>query len=311
MNQFINIHFEAEDTPSTSSIILNKAGFYEKVSDHQIYRHPECQNNDRNKKASYHWYEASHSSPDHTALINEAIFIYCLEGSGWLKSSETEWAVEKGTAIFCDQNVVHAYGSNPFNPWTIIWVHFNGTLVKDMTNFLHCDHSCITFNMINEIDCRPLLARMMTLLQIDAHLHRALATHYLEIALSEIMLHPLKHSLNPSSANILSQPVLESLSYMNTQLSSHMTLAQLANHANLSKYHFARQFKQATGQAPMTYFNHLKILKASELLRTTSLRILDISTQLGFSSPYYFSETFKQFMHLSPSAYKQKQGIKY
>lgn len=311
MNSFINIHFEEEDSPDSSTVILKKAGYYEKISNHYIYRHTESGQPNNAQNTPVPWYEDTLSIPYHTTVINEAVFIYCFEGSGWLKSTDTEWKIEKGTVIFCDQNAVHAYGSDANNPWTIIWVHFTGNLVNKLSHFLQCDHSCIAFKPMNDMDFSPHFQRMMTLLQLDAMKHRLLATHYLEIALSELMLHPIPHSFYPSSENNLSQLIKETLMFMNTQLDNQLTLDQLAERVNLSKYYFSRQFKLVTGQAPMTYFNHQKILKASELLRTTSLRILDISSQLGFSSPYYFSETFKHFMNMSPRDYKQKQGIKY
>lgn len=53
-----------------------------------------------------------------------------------------------------------------------------------------------------------------------------------------------------------------------------LSIAQLAAIANLSPFHFARAFKQATGISPHNYIIQHRLERARLLLNTTRLRIL-------------------------------------
>jgi len=54
----------------------------------------------------------------------------------------------------------------------------------------------------------------------------------------------------------------------------------------------------------MKYFNQLKIEEAKKLIREGSLNFAQISTQLNFDTPQYFSTCFKRFTNMSPQEYK-------
>lgn len=68
---------------------------------------------------------------------------------------------------------------------------------------------------------------------------------------------------------------------------------------------FRKEFKEQTGISLMKYIVRCRLDKACTLLRTTNLRISEISNQLGYSSQYEFSNQFKRYFNLSPRQYKQ------
>lgn len=68
---------------------------------------------------------------------------------------------------------------------------------------------------------------------------------------------------------------------------------------------FRKEFKERTGLSLMKYIVRCRLDKACTLLRTTNLRISEISNQLGYSSQYEFSNQFKRYFNLSPRQYKQ------
>jgi AraC-like DNA-binding protein len=82
-------------------------------------------------------------------------------------------------------------------------------------------------------------------------------------------------------------------------------MAVLAREFHLSYSHFRRLFKRYTGLAPSQYHLQLRLNKAKELLRATSLSIKEICGQLGFHDPYYFSRLFKAKAGLSPRRWRQ------
>lgn len=92
---------------------------------------------------------------------------------------------------------------------------------------------------------------------------------------------------------------------MNARLAQPFDLAAIAQAAGLSKYHFSRQFKNATGLSPSRYFIRLRMQRARHLLATTSRSVIDIGLEVGYSSPGHFSQVFRREVGLSPSHYRQ------
>lgn len=83
-----------------------------------------------------------------------------------------------------------------------------------------------------------------------------------------------------------------------------LSLVEVASRVNLSPSHFSTVFSQETHQTFKDYLTEMRIRKAKELLRTTALRATDISCQVGYNDPHYFSFTFKKNTGLSPTEFR-------
>jgi two-component system response regulator YesN len=94
--------------------------------------------------------------------------------------------------------------------------------------------------------------------------------------------------------------------YMEADLS----LNEIASLINLSPNHFSAVFSQQTSQTFKDYLTNVRIQKAKELLRTTSLRSSDIAYQVGYNDPHYFSFVFKKNTGLSPSEFRMQTQSK-
>ena len=81
-------------------------------------------------------------------------------------------------------------------------------------------------------------------------------------------------------------------------------LEDLLSKIPYSRTYINREFKRYANKAPIAFFNHQKMLYASELLLQTDKTILEISNIVGFSSTKNFIEQFKKVFSCTPSAYK-------
>ncbi len=86
---------------------------------------------------------------------------------------------------------------------------------------------------------------------------------------------------------------------------SDLTLDELAHLCGMSLSTFKRTFKNTYQSTPAQFFRTKRLQKASELLKTTSLRISDICFECGFHDVSYFSKAFIAHYHISPSAYRE------
>lgn len=94
---------------------------------------------------------------------------------------------------------------------------------------------------------------------------------------------------------------------MNQHLAEDFYLADLAEAAQLSEYHFSRLFKRATGLSPSQYFIRLRMARARQLLLETDHSVIDIGMEVGYSSPSHFSQVFRREVGVTPSAYRNPE----
>jgi AraC family transcriptional regulator, arabinose operon regulatory protein len=93
---------------------------------------------------------------------------------------------------------------------------------------------------------------------------------------------------------------------MGKSLGIKLTLDQISGNVGYSPTYFTTLFRRETGYSPLSYFSHLKILKACEFLDFTNLKIKQISFNLGYTDPYYFTKDFTKKMGLSPQKYRHR-----
>ncbi|MEY8337640.1 helix-turn-helix domain-containing protein [Lachnospiraceae bacterium 62-35] len=86
--------------------------------------------------------------------------------------------------------------------------------------------------------------------------------------------------------------------------SNEFSLNMIAAHIGVSPSYFSSIFKQETGQSFVEYLTKVRIEKACELLKCTTLKTSEIGEKVGYNDPHYFSATFKKVTGMSPKEYK-------
>jgi len=82
-------------------------------------------------------------------------------------------------------------------------------------------------------------------------------------------------------------------------------LADAAEAACLSVFHFHRLFRQAFGETPQAYLTRRRLARAARLLRQTDRPVLAISSDVGYRSLGAFSTLFRRRFDLSPRAFRK------
>ena len=83
-------------------------------------------------------------------------------------------------------------------------------------------------------------------------------------------------------------------------------LEDIAKSLNISYTSFRRTFREHTGASPHQYRLHLKISAARELLRSTDLRVKEISYRCGFDDEQYFCRIFKRQTGNTPIEFRAR-----
>lgn len=92
--------------------------------------------------------------------------------------------------------------------------------------------------------------------------------------------------------------------YVDAHLADAITLADMAEVVGLTRMHFARQFKAATGIRPHEYLLRRRIDAAKELLRNSHFKLVDVALGVGFQTQPHFTIVFKRFVGQTPHQWR-------
>ena len=78
----------------------------------------------------------------------------------------------------------------------------------------------------------------------------------------------------------------------------------------ISRASLYNKVKALTGMGVNDYINRIRIERSVYLLTNTDMSINDISYEVGFSYPRYFSTSFKQMKGMTPTRFKEENKKK-
>lgn len=99
-------------------------------------------------------------------------------------------------------------------------------------------------------------------------------------------------------------PLKDLVAWIGGHLHQDLSVGALARRAHLSPRQFTRRFKAATGQAPATFVEELRLAEAKARLAAPDASIEEVAASLGYGSPDTFRRAFERRFLLTPSAYR-------
>ena len=109
------------------------------------------------------------------------------------------------------------------------------------------------------------------------------------------------------SASLPGYKLRQITDWMAEHAEEELNLDRLAARVSLSKFHFHRLFKKATGVPPSRYHLHLRMDIARRLLRETTKSVVAVALDVGYANPSHFAQLFRRETGLSPSDYRRQR----
>ena len=94
------------------------------------------------------------------------------------------------------------------------------------------------------------------------------------------------------------------LEYVVANSHQDIRLTDLAEIADMSRFHFARLFRMQMGMTPHRYLIEQRLKQAKALLRLDTTSVAEIAIETGFTSPGHFSRAFRRYVGVSPTEWK-------
>ncbi|WP_420631853.1 AraC family transcriptional regulator [Candidatus Leptofilum sp.] len=112
-------------------------------------------------------------------------------------------------------------------------------------------------------------------------------------------------TFNPNHQTAALLPIL---AHIQSHLDEDLSLAQLAEKASLSPYHFHRLFHDTIGETLKQYTQRLRLERAAFDLKIRDATILEIALNWGFNAPETFTRAFKRWFGVTPRQYRVSYG---
>lgn len=108
----------------------------------------------------------------------------------------------------------------------------------------------------------------------------------------------------------IEHPVIaKAVDYMLEHYNEDITLPGLSRKLSISSGYFSRLFKEEVGTPFRNYLIGIRMDRAKKLLLKSGVAVSEVAVEVGYSDPNYFSEAFKKYEGISPSEYREMNGV--
>ena len=219
----------------------------------------------------------------------------CIAGSGIFFIGDRVQPFTKGSVTFMPSNVIHIAQSPDDSPseWKFIFA--------DMDK-LNLDERIENGTIISDRDCRNLFNMLFDELTAKNPQYERMYLYLMSCLL--IRLRRVSSEISPNNQTHSFYSILPAINFISKNYDAKIRIETLAQMCNISTSLFYRVFNTATGMSPIEYVNSVRISSAENLLKFSSLSILEIAAEVGFSNVSSFFRQFKKINLLSPKEYR-------
>lgn len=124
-------------------------------------------------------------------------------------------------------------------------------------------------------------------------------------ALEEVLL-AVNQWLRTNREHKVDVRIQEVLHIFSEKLKESHTIQSLSRQVNLSPSRLSHLFREQVGDSIMATLLSMRLRQAARLLEFTNRAISEIASDVGFSSPYYFTKQFTAFYGMNPRDYRKQ-----
>ncbi len=187
----------------------------------------------------------------------------------------------------------HAFEVVGAGPWTIAWVFFEDTVAAPA---LRGEHPKLI-----EADASDFVSILQVL------------TREASGAAQPSMMEPLVSILETAARRLAgNEPVDQRLwrlwGTVESDLAHKWTALELARAASMSEEHLRRLCHKNYQRSPIDHLTHLRMRRASTMLRSSSAKLEEVALQVGYGSVYSFSVAFSRWSGVPPGRFRRSEA---
>lgn len=102
--------------------------------------------------------------------------------------------------------------------------------------------------------------------------------------------------------------ILSVKDYIGKNYQNDLSVEMLASLVYLTPDYLSKLFKKSVGKSLSQYIRQVRMEQASQLLRTTGKKVIDIGIAVGYPNYSYFCQSFREYFGKSPDKYRQEEA---
>ncbi|HLZ58211.1 MAG TPA: AraC family transcriptional regulator [Ktedonosporobacter sp.] len=216
---------------------------------------------------------------------------------GELQSSELRW---------------QSLSSEPLH---MLYIYLSHTLLaRTAQEMANCDPARLT--LVGHAGFQDPLLTQIGLALCQELEQPAPAKLYAQTAAQMLAVHLLHHytslpgNIQEDTQGLVPRQLKYIIDFILAHLNQDLSLVTLAQQVGFSTYHFARLFRQATGESPHQFVLRQRIERAQRLLRETDMPLTHVALESGFAHQSHLTQAFKRHLNLTPRTYRHDHSIR-
>jgi AraC-like DNA-binding protein len=242
-----------------------------------------------------HYRQDDHVMPGR--IRDDFFLMYCVEGGGTYRWDGHDHPIQAGDLYLAPPDIVHVWTCDRRTGWEVWWAHFQGDQARRLARLLNFSLARWTLPLGVRPELTRPFKRLLATLR-DKKPHCGLDA---SMALFELLV---------TARKLTAPQAIGDDQLHDALLGNPRSIEEMARAAHMSKFHFIRKFREATGVTPWRYILNRRLSRAKELLCDPRLSIKEVALQLGFENPNYFSRLFHRQTGQSASAFRRRNAIR-
>ncbi|EGT0014163.1 TPA: AraC family ligand binding domain-containing protein [Clostridium perfringens] len=244
--------------------------------------------------------------PSHSygpAVRNNYLIHYIIDGEGTYYVNGQSYRLRKNQGFLICPNTLTYYKASKDNPWTYMWISFNGIKAKKYLHYSNLNENNLIFEYTEDDSLEVYINRMLELNKMS-YSNELEIQGLLYLFLSKLAITKDKRSLkkNNNMSDFYVEKAVEFIQH--NYLNPSLKVTDVANFIGLNRSYLTHIFKKSLELSPKEFLLNYRINEASSLLKNTNLSIGTISKSVGYTDQLAFSKVFKKIKGISPKAYR-------
>lgn len=243
------------------------------------------------------------------AARNHYLFHYILSGTGTLMADnargETQtYSIKSGQGFLIFPGQITTYYADSHFPWEYVWIEFDGLRVKEALNLTELSKDTPVYHSHSKDLREQMLNEMLYITNHEKESPFHLIGHlYLFF---DYLTQSAKSTRLVQSSKMSDYYIKEAINYIEQNFQNSITIEDIAAVCGINRSYFGKIFRNSIGSSPQQFLMNYRMVKATELLKLTSLSIAEISTAVGYENQLHFSRAFKTIYGISPREWRNQ-----
>lgn len=244
---------------------------------------------------------------------NHYLFHYVISGRGFLESNAAKgitrhYDLEPGQGFLISPGQINTYSADQFQPWKYVWLEFDGLRAPEYLTEAGLSTAQPIYQPSTPAQAEQVRDAMLYIADHPKASHLRLIG-YLCLFL-DALIQTSSTRQKPRETQLRDFYIQEAVSYMERNYRRDVTVEEIANACQLNRSYFSKLFKQKKGCPPQEFLIRLRLSKAAELMKNSTVSIGDISASCGYPNQLHFSRAFKQRYGVSPREWRAQNKIR-